>query len=628
MSVKTIELQEYRTLSMPATELPEPVGTAVWKRYGKKVNVEFPSPKTANQWQLTPEGWAGHIPVDEEVHLFIKPKVQLDSLFRMLEYAYKLDFLAAGDMIGAASLQEFYNRLAKIVALRVLDRSRKGFYREYVARNNRLPYLRGKVALESMLRTPWESSLDCRYHENTADIEDNHILTWTLFCIARSGLCHDGVAKLVRRAFRATQGIAQLKACSVSLCKDRHYNRLNEDYQSMHALCRFFLDHSGPSHEQGHHHMLPFLIDMSRLFESFVAEWLCQHLPESIILKDQATLSLGGEHKVDFRIDLLLIDRKSGKPLCLLDTKYKVPTSPSSDDIQQVIAYAKALGCPEAVLVYPQILAKPFDDLVGGDIHVWTTAFTLTDDLEANGFKLMEDLLSKAMAPTTYYSANQMEKLRGKASAQQVSSDEYPDGWSKSKIDPMKVLDAFSTLHTKRGFVLRAYQYVSGGSGNGVVWGMPEDSAFPGPDECSKLEDAFLECPRPPGAVEDVMEAIEGDGSDLSYLYASLCAREISGLGAMWHGCSWSSHSIVDEQSSLDDFNLEETSDWDWPEDKPKDWRPSVLRVNDKVIVSFYTYTRLGSEGVVRHTDTFSAGSYCFVTDSKMIANGPGGCVY
>ena len=231
------------------------------------------------------------------------------------------------------------------------------------------------------------------------------------------------------------------------------------------------------------------------------------------------------------------------------------------------------------------------------------------------------------MAPTTYYSAQEMERLRRKVSAQQANPGEYPDGWSKSKIDPMKVLAVFPSLQIKNGFVLRAYQYVSGGNGNGVVWGMPEDSDFPEPDECPKQEDTALECPHPPEALEDIMEAIEGDGSDLSYLYASLCAREMSEFGAMWHGCSWSTHRIVDEQSSLDDFDSEETKDWDWSDDKPKDWRPSVRRVNDKVIVSFYTYTGLGSEGVVRHTDTFFTGSYCCVTDSKMIANGPGGYV-
>jgi len=236
--------------------------------------------------------------------------------------------------------------------------------------------------------------------------------------------------------------------------------------------------------------------------------------------------------------------------------------------------------------------------------------------------------MDQYLAPTIYYSAKEMERLRRKVSAQQANSSKYPDGWSKSKTDPMKVLDAFSALHVKKGFVLRAYQYVSGGDGNGVVWGMPEDSAFPEPDECPKLEDTFLKCPRPLGAVEDVMEVIEGDGSDRSYLYASLCGREISEFGAMWHGCSWSSHNIIDEQSGPDGFNPKEATDWDWSEDKPKDWRPSVKKVNDKVITNFYTHSGLGAEGIVRHTDTFSAGSYCFVTDSKTIANGPGGYVY
>ena len=43
--------------------------------------------------------------------------------------------------------------------------------------------------------------------------------------------------------------------------------------------------------------------------------------------------------------------------------------------MQQVIAYAKALGCREAVLVYPIAMDNPIEVQVGGDIHVWTTDF-------------------------------------------------------------------------------------------------------------------------------------------------------------------------------------------------------------------------------------------------------------
>ncbi|MCX7038200.1 MAG: hypothetical protein NT005_03560 [Spirochaetes bacterium] len=43
-------------------------------------------------------------------------------------------------------------------------------------------------------------------------------------------------------------------------------------------MCRFFLESSGPTHEPGGNLMLPFLVDMARLFELFVAEWLQQHI--------------------------------------------------------------------------------------------------------------------------------------------------------------------------------------------------------------------------------------------------------------------------------------------------------------------------------------------------------------
>jgi len=395
MNPRTIELEEFSTLAMSPAEVPGRVGVRVWERYSEKIDVQFPSPKTGGLLELTPQGWAGHIPLDESYHLFIKPKVELESLFRMLEYAYKLDFLAEGDLVGAASLQDFYERLARIVALRVLDRSRKGFYREYAGRANRLPYVRGRVLLASMLRAPWDVALDCRYHENTADVEDNRILAWTLFCIARSGFCREHVATVVRRAFRATQGIASPTPCPARLCRGRDYNRLNQDYQPLHALCRFFLDHAGPSHERGENRMLPFLINMARLYEVFVAEWLRGRLPESVLLRDQAPVRLGTESPVDLRVDLLLKDRRSGAPLCLLDTKYKTPVAPSARDLEQVIAYAKATGCPHAVLVYPQKLRAPFDQVIGGDIRVWTATFGLSGDLDAQGDRFLARLLRR-----------------------------------------------------------------------------------------------------------------------------------------------------------------------------------------------------------------------------------------
>ena len=76
MNVHTIELQEHLPGSLPADALSQQAGECLWTQYGEKIQVEPPTFKTNNQWRLTPQGWVGHIPVDDSVRLFIAPKVE------------------------------------------------------------------------------------------------------------------------------------------------------------------------------------------------------------------------------------------------------------------------------------------------------------------------------------------------------------------------------------------------------------------------------------------------------------------------------------------------------------------------------------------------------------------------
>ena len=117
-------------------------------RHRGQVSVEWPSPKTAGQWVVSALPWVGQIPVNDGLLLVLEPKVPLQNLFGMLEYAYCLrSFRFTGGEVQVSSLAEFYERLAVILCRRVLDRERKGLYREYVSENDRLPYLRGRLDL-------------------------------------------------------------------------------------------------------------------------------------------------------------------------------------------------------------------------------------------------------------------------------------------------------------------------------------------------------------------------------------------------------------------------------------------------------------------------------------------------
>ena len=327
-----------------------------------------------------------------ELELRLQPKTSLGNLFGMLEYAYNIRGLKFfPGVTGAESLQEFYSQLARLLARRVLERSRKGLYHAYRSDDDVLPFVRGRIEMAQAVTRPWSVRLACQYQEHTADIDDNRILTWTLWRILRTGYCDESAASLVRQAYRTLQGVTELQPYAAGSCLARPYQRLNEDYRPLHALCRFFLDNSGPAHNTGTADMVPFLVNMASLFEQFVAAWLEENLHARWALKAQDGFSLDSKGQYRFVPDLVIYERATNEVRCILDTKYKVVDKPSDDDIAQVIAYAFMKQSPEAVLVYPVQPKVPLDVTRYG-IRVRSVSFDLEKDLEQAGQKFLADL--------------------------------------------------------------------------------------------------------------------------------------------------------------------------------------------------------------------------------------------
>lgn len=92
-------------------------------------------------------------------------------------------------------------------------------------------------------------------------------------------------------------------------------------------------------------------------------------------------------------MDLVLYDSETLRPVCVLDTKYKAHSTVSNDDYYQVVAYADAIDCENAILIYPKELEYPFDEKPGR-IRVKTAIYDLCSDLDLAGEKLLERLYS------------------------------------------------------------------------------------------------------------------------------------------------------------------------------------------------------------------------------------------
>lgn len=211
--------------------------------------------------------------------------------------------------------------------------------------------------------------------------------------------------------------------------------------------------------------------------------------------------------------------------------------------------------------------------------------------------------------------------------------EKLPEGWSISPVDFGPFVAVFAPLRLKAGLVLRAYQFSMYRNAEALVFAIPEDVPVSAPRHSAEEVDPPVE------ALDDLMLAIEGDGSPRSYFLASLFAREIAEVGARGHGSIWISSHIQDGDPWRDGQSHADPSpdqprptgdgkDWEWFDSAPEQWSPTV-EVNDQgVTVTFYTYDALSTETLSRITDTYPATGYQFSTDTQVIARGGKGYIW
>lgn len=388
--MKKIELIEFLPRTFDRQDIPDDIAEKLWHNYNQKISVEFPSLKTKDKWKLTSKGWVGHILITPDFHIILHPKISIYNIFGMLEYAYNIkSFQWLNGLIKCEKLEEFYNRLVEILTQKIINRIHQGIYRNYLSKTDNLVYLRGRINLHQTIQKPWHITLKCEYQEYTVDVEENQILAWTLFLISRSGLCQGITLIKVRQCYHVLQGLVTLKPFKAEACLNRKYNRLNQDYQELHALCRFFLANTGPSYEKGNNLTIPFLVNMAQLYQLFVAEWLKKHLPENLGITTQKRLKIGND--ISFNLDILIYDKTNNATLYIIDTKYK--NTLVTDDIQQIIAYAVSVNCSQAVLVYPVIINNPVNQQIG-NIQIHLLTFALDDNLEKAGQTFLNKLIN------------------------------------------------------------------------------------------------------------------------------------------------------------------------------------------------------------------------------------------
>ncbi|WP_274649041.1 hypothetical protein [Paenibacillus humicola] len=189
--------------------------------------------------------------------------------------------------------------------------------------------------------------------------------------------------------------------------------------------------------------------------------------------------------------------------------------------------------------------------------------------------------------------------------------------WTFINFEPVNLLKLFSSLKLKEGFVLKAYLYRTNGNGNGRIFAYPAVAAHH-LDHYSAENNFFYK--KPELALENLMDAIDGDGSPWSYLSASLFAREAAEFGALWHGVNWGNHRIIEKDPTGTDEALmvpAPDAEWQWLQARPKSWLPLVIQKPGKVTVKFYSHSEYITESIYEHTVIYQPFNYTAVESIK-----------
>jgi 5-methylcytosine-specific restriction enzyme subunit McrC len=352
--VNVVDLVEWQTTPIRGA-LGEHVARRVHGAHPRSFDVGAPSVLAGPHWTVRSTGLIGYLPLDRDHALRIAPKVPIACVLAMLELAYDLPSLAwhAG-LATHDAVDGLFETLALVLARKVADRVRKGLHRAYVEERDELGAARGRILpRETLARTVrGATGLVCDFETLTDDLLDNQILLWTLDRLRRSPLGRADVQREVRASHRLLAACLSLVPVRLEDCA-RSYDQRNADYRALHALCHLLLTACGATTAPGAIESVPFTVFMPALFERFVARWLARTLARVHV---DAHVGLPLAAGLTYDVDLVVRERPGGQALAVLDTKYKDHTTPSADDVQQVVFYATVLGCREALLVYPRVV--------------------------------------------------------------------------------------------------------------------------------------------------------------------------------------------------------------------------------------------------------------------------------
>jgi len=288
-------------------------------------------------------------------------------LVQMLAVAHDMD-IGAGQVTAMDWQREtLLEILIKLFSEQLADAVRQGMPRSYVAQEEDLAVLRGRLDLarQFTVLAANPARLACRFDELSPDIELNRAMKAAVKRLSWVSQSEDNLRRLRELAF-AYADIAAVSASALAWNKII-LDRTNARWRQLLNLAKLLLDERFQTTSTGGGAGFSLLFDMSELFEKYVACMVVNSLAggklravpqggRKYCLEDD-----GGRGYFQTKPDIL-VKGNGSKVVQIIDTKWKRVESPndadpkqgvSQSDVYQIMAYGQLYDCPRLTLLYP-----------------------------------------------------------------------------------------------------------------------------------------------------------------------------------------------------------------------------------------------------------------------------------
>lgn len=323
--------------------------------------------------RVTAQSWVGVVRFSAfDVH--IRPKLAGDNLrlLELIEFTSGLDALKRCPAVRTLAADG--GNLLDLIVLMFTEECerilRGGLLSDYVEEEDELPVLRGRLLADRQLRRRFGrlDQIHCRYDERKQDVLENQLLAYVLEICSRQA-SQPALRRRARQLEHLFLGVCDPSGLNLTTARcEIFYDRMNEHYRDAHELSWLIVDAMGITdvYSSGSTRVFAFLLDMNRLFETFVHQLVRRLLSATTMTvsyqhSDRSIIRYATTNKPFARVipDFLV----SGNPRhgkLVLDAKYKLYDSVrvSNSDIYQSFLYAYAFGSehlanPIAGLIYP-----------------------------------------------------------------------------------------------------------------------------------------------------------------------------------------------------------------------------------------------------------------------------------